>query len=435
VASAPSSPQDASPHPADLHASAGPGSATARGPGHLLDARHYGEHGYPHDDWTRLRRAAPLAWIEPNEGIPYWAVTLHEDIVRISRDPVVFTNRPRFKASVGGEESAKARTLSSMDPPEHRTYRQLISRRFTPRALARMREPIERVALDLMADLGEPGAECELDFVERVAAPLPILIIAWLLDLPREDWPLIYAMTHAMTGFADPEYQRPGETPEQTIARGRAEIYAYFADLAKARRTGPGDDLVSLLARAKVDGAPIGEAELLAYYLILIVAGNETTRNAISGGVHALIDHPDQWQALRSDPTRAGAAVEEVLRYVSPVIHHARTAARDVEIRGTRIAQGETVALFYPSANRDERIFDDPFAFRIDRSPNRHLAFGVGEHVCLGAHLARLEIELVLRHLAHRVESIERTSPIERLASANVGGIKGLRVRMRMAKD
>jgi cholest-4-en-3-one 26-monooxygenase len=404
-----------------------------RSPTQLLDARSYGERGYPHEAWTELRRRAPVLWIEPDEGIPYYAITRHADVVHISRDPGLFTNWPRFKASVGSDEAAKARTLSSMDPPEHRNYRQLVSRHFTPRALAKLREPIEAVALELMEALGEPGTENELDFVDKIAAPLPILIIAWLLGLPRDDWPLLYRMTHAMTGFADPEYQQPGETPAQTIARGRAEIYAYFADLAKERRARPGDDLVSLLARSTIDGAPIGEEELLAYYLILIVAGNETTRNAISGGVHALIEHSEQWRALRADSSLASTAVEEVLRYVSPVIHHARTASRDTEIGGVAIRAGQTVALFYPSANRDESVFEDPFSFRIDRRPNPHLAFGIGEHVCLGAHLARIEIELVLRHLAQRVARIERTGPIERLASANVGGIKELRVRLQLA--
>ncbi|MCA9502117.1 MAG: cytochrome P450 [Spirochaetaceae bacterium] len=402
--------------------------------GHLLDARHYGVHGYPHETWARLRREAPVAWVEPDEGIPYWAITRRADIVRISREPSLFTNRPRFKASVGGEESAKSPTLSSMDPPEHQTYRQLVSRRFTPRALARLRDPIEAVAAELMEGLGEPGAEVELDFVDRVAAPMPILIIAWLMGLPREDWRLVYGMTHAMTGFADPEYQQPGETPADTIARGRREIYAYFAELAAARRARPGDDLVSLLARAEIDGRPIGQEELLAYYLILIVAGNETTRNAISGGVHALANDPASWRRLRRDPALVPTAVEEILRHGSPVIHHARTAARDVELRGVKISKGETLALFYPSANRDETVFDAPEAFRIDRRPNPHLAFGVGEHVCLGAHLARIEIELVLRHLARRVETFEVLGPVERLASANVGGIKNLRVRMRMAR-
>ena len=399
--------------------------------GVLLDAGHFGRHGYPHDEWARLRREEPVARCEPDEGIPYWAITKHEDIVRISGQPERFTNRPRFKASAGNEEIAQARTLSSMDPPEHRAYRELISRHFTPRALAKLREPIEAVTRELMDGLGEPGETVGLDFVERVAAPMPILIIAWLLDLPREDWSRIYRMTHAMTGFADSEYQQAGESVEETIARGRREIYEYFQDIARERRARPGEDLVSLLATAKIDGKPIPDAELMAYYLILIVAGNETTRNAVSGGLLAFLDHPDQWQALRAAPDLLPSAVEEVLRFTSPVIHHARTAQQDLELRGAKIRRGDTLALFYPSANRDEEIFDDPFAFRIDRRRNRHLAFGVGEHVCLGAHLARIEIELVFRHLAERVESMTRTGEATRLASANVGGIKTLPVELR----
>lgn len=175
------------------------------------------------------------------------------------------------------------------------------------------------------------------------------------------------------------------------------------------------------------------EAELMGYYLILIVAGNETTRNAISGGMLAFLENPEQWRALREHDGLVNSAVEEVLRFTSPVIHHARTSAHDVVIRGTQIRAGDTLALFYPSANRDEEIFEDPFEFRIDRKPNRHLAFGIGEHVCLGAHLARIEIELVFRHLAGRVVEMEATHPPERLASANVGGIKSLPIRLRFA--
>jgi cytochrome P450 len=399
----------------------------------LLDSDYYGRHGYPHAEWARLRAEAPVSRVVPDAGIPYWAITKHQDIAWISRQPDRFTNWPRFKASQGNEEIAQARTLSSMDPPDHRTYRELISRQFTPRALAKLRTPIEHVTSELMKGLGEPGSEAEFDFVERVAAPLPIHIIAWLLDLPREDWNDIYRMTHAMTGFADESYQRDGETFEETIARGRSEIYQYFSDIDRKRRANPGDDLVSLLATAQIDGAPMPEAERMAYYLILIVAGNETTRNAISGGLLAFLENPDQWQQLNRDGTRLDGAVEEVLRYTSPVIHHARTSVSDVEIRGTQIRAGDTVALFYPSANRDEEIFEDPFRFRIDRRPNPHLAFGIGEHVCLGAHLARIEIELVFRHLAGRVLEIESAGETERLASANVGGIKSLPVRLRFA--
>lgn len=191
---------------------------------------------------------------------------------------------------------------------------------------------------------------------------------------------------------------------------------------------------MSRLATARIDGAPLPDAELMGYYLILIVAGNETTRNAISGGMLAFLENPLQWQALRERGDLMGPAVEEILRFTSPVIHHARTAAEDVVIRGTPIRAGDTVAMFYPSANRDEDVFDDPFEMRIDRTPNRHLAFGMGEHVCLGAHLARIEIELVFRHLAGRVVEMESTRPAERLASANVGGIKSLPIRLRFAK-
>jgi cytochrome P450 len=398
--------------------------------GALLDPGYYGRYGYPHAEWTRLRRESPVSLVEPAQGIPYWAITKLEDIVLLSTQPGKFTNWPRFKASVGNEEIAQARTLSSMDPPEHRVYRELVSRHFTPRALAKLREPIEAVTRDIMIGLGEPGSESSFDFVERVAAPLPILIIAWLLDLPREDWNDIYAMTHAMTGFADGDYQREGESVEETIARGRSEIYEYFSDIAKQRRARPGDDLISLLATARVDGAPLPDAELMAYYLILIVAGNETTRNAVSGGLLAFLETPGEWHRLQGDISLLGGAVEEVLRFTSPVIHHARTSQVELDLRGAKIRPGDTVALFYPSANRDEEIFDSPSEFRIDRRPNRHLAFGVGEHVCLGAHLARIEIELVFRHLLMRVDEMEATEPAERLASANVGGIKALPVRM-----
>jgi cholest-4-en-3-one 26-monooxygenase len=401
----------------------------------LLYAETYAESGYPHDEWTRLRREDPVHFVDPERGRPYWAITRHADIVWISRQPERFTNWPRFKAGEGADEIAAVRTLSSMDPPDHRTYRQIVSKRFTPRALAKLREPIEAVTLELMDGLALEGDTCELDFVERVAAPLPILIIAWVLGLPRRDWQRIFQLTNALIGFADSEFQQEGENFEDTLRRSRGEIFEYFAGLSAERRKSPGDDLISQLACAEIDGEPLPEDELLAYYLILVVAGNETTRNAVSGGLLAFIENPEQWSRLRADPSLLPGAVEETLRWTSPVIHHARTAAEDVALRGVPIKQGDTLALFYPSANRDEEIWDDPFSFRIDRPRNPHLALGVGEHVCLGAHLARLEIELALRHLSQRIESMECSGPVERLASANVGGIKQLPVRLHLRSD
>ena len=219
------------------------------------------------------------------------------------------------------------------------------------------------------------------------------------------------------------------------LRRARGEIFEYFAGLSAERRRNPGEDLVSQLACATIDGEPLPEEELLAFYLTLVVAGNETTRNAVSGGMLAFCENPAAWQQLIGDPALLPGAVEEILRWTSPVIHHARTAAEDVTLRDTRIAKGDTLALFYPSANRDEEVWEDPFSFRIDRARRPHLALGVGEHVCLGAHLARLEIELVFRHVAQRVTGMERTGPIERLASANVGGIKQLPLRLQLRRD
>jgi cholest-4-en-3-one 26-monooxygenase len=398
----------------------------------LLDPRRYAEHGYPHAEWTRLRHESPVCGVIPEDGIPYWAITRHADIVWLSRQPAHFRNWPRFKASPGGEELSAARTMINLDPPEHGAYRQLVSRQFAPHALRRLAEPIERIAVEILDGLVTGAAWAERDFVEAVAAPLPIAVISWLLGLPREDWGRLFRLTNALVGATDPEFQREGETLAQTIQRARAELFEYFGYLARARRERPRDDLLGLLAHAQIDGHALPERDLLEYYLILVVAGNETTRNAISGGLLAFLEHPDQWDRLRTEPELLGSAVEEILRWTSPVIHMARTAVEDVELHGVRIRAGDTLAMFYPSANRDAEVFDAPFSFRIDRRPNRHLAFGVGEHFCLGAHLARLELQVAYRHLSRRLARVELAGPVERLASSNVGGIKRLPIRFQL---
>jgi cytochrome P450 len=201
------------------------------------------------------------------------------------------------------------------------------------------------------------------------------------------------------------------------------------------RRSEPRDDLVSLLAQAEIDGEKLPDLELLSYFYVLVVAGNETTRNATSGGLLALIEHPDQMERLRCEPSLIRSAVEEILRWTTPVIQFARTAKQDTEVRGQKIRAGESVALFYPSGNRDEEVFDEPFAFRVDRKPNPHLAFGIGEHVCLGAHLARLELQILFRKLLERLEHVELAGPVDRLRSSFVGGIKHMPVRYRIRPE
>jgi cholest-4-en-3-one 26-monooxygenase len=393
----------------------------------LISPAYYAEHGYPHDAYTRLRREAPISWFDRTD-VPFWAVMRHADIVTVSRQPRLFESGPRFQLFPGAEQPEWT-TIISMDPPKHGVYRQLTSRRFTPRALAAIAGEIERVATEIVEGLGKDGSSGECDFVDRVAAPLPIAVIAWLLGLPADDWQLLYRWTNEVVGLLDPEYQREGETPIQTRQRASEELFAYFAALAEERRKSPRNDLVSALVLANVDGEPLGRDELLAYYLILVAAGNETTRNATSSGLMAFAENRDEWSRLRSEPELLPSAVEEVLRWTTPVIQMARTATEDTELAGTKIRSGETLALFYPSANRDEAVFAEPFRFRIDRAPNRHLAFGIGEHFCLGAHLARLELQAAFRLLSQRMVDFEITGPVDRLQSSAVGGVKRLPIR------
>ena len=253
-------------------------------------------------------------------------------------------------------------------------------------------------------------------------------VIAWLLEVPRADWPGLFEWTNGVVAPNEPEYQRAGETPHETRLRCSKSLYDYFGELARARAEGDGEDLVTLLARARIDGEPLPPHLLASYYMLLIVAGNETTRNAISGGLQALIEHPALWDRLAADPRLARDAGEECLRWTTPVVQMARTATRDTELHGEKIRAGDTLACFYASANRDERVFDSPDSFRFDRRPNPHLAFGIGEHFCVGAHLARIELRAMLRRLTARFERFESAGPPERLQSSTTGGFKRLPV-------
>jgi cytochrome P450 len=288
----------------------------------------------------------------------------------------------------------------------------------------------KRAAIGQIVDevLDKIADRTEVDFVQAVAALIPLAVIAEMFGLPREDWDLMFQWSNALIGPGDPEYQQ-GATAKETADRASHAFIDYFRRLSELRRREPREDFVSLLANAEVDGKPIAERELLSYYVLLIVAGNETTRNATSGGLLALMEHPDEFEKLRRNPELLPSAVEEIVRWVSPVIQFCRTSVEDVEIRGTKIRAGESVCVFYPSANRDEEIFPDPFAFRIDRQPNEHYAFGIGVHFCLGANLARLELQEIFRKVIARFAEVELAGPVERLRSSFVGGIKRMPIR------
>ncbi|MDX1650679.1 MAG: cytochrome P450, partial [Myxococcota bacterium] len=274
--------------------------------------------------------------------------------------------------------------------------------------------------------------EGECDFVKAVSAPLPIAVIGWLLGVPKSDWNLLFEWTNRIIGAGDPEYQVPGKTAQETAQETMVEVFQYFTKLVEEKKKNPADDLVTLFAHAEVDGEPLPFMDVMAWCLIIVIAGNETTRNATTGGMKAFIEHQDQMRRVQEDPSLMPSAIEEVVRWTTPIIHFGRTATQDVELRGRTIKEGDALALFYPSANRDEEVFEDPFTFRVDRHPNRHLGFGVGEHFCLGAHVARLELQIAYKYLLPRIEEIEFAGEPERLHSALVGGIKHLPIRYRL---
>jgi len=397
----------------------------------------YVAHGYPHDAWRRLRRESPIHWFDLPGGVGFWAVTRRADIVWISKQPERFVNGPRLAifeqgAPVQGERTF-VRQLLNMDPPDHGVYRNAASSWFTPRAITRRRPEVERITRELLDEMAGDGEMREGDFVADLAAPLTLSVLADMLGVPREDWQKMFRWTNQIAGASDPEYvNEPGFAGvEQT----RNELFTYFAKLAEARLADPRDDIVSVLSHAKIDGAPMRPLELLSYFLVLVVAGNETTRNAASGGLLAMIQHPDEFAKLKeskADARLVDTAVEEIVRWTTPVNQFCRTAVDDVELRGKKIRAGDAFCLFYASANRDEEAFDAPDEFRIDRRPNPHLGFGIGEHFCLGASLARLELRVIFRDLARRLEHIELTGPVDRMRSSFLPGIKRMPIRYRL---
>jgi cholest-4-en-3-one 26-monooxygenase len=399
----------------------------------LVDPQRFARHGYPHEQWARLRAEAPVAFFEPDGLEPFWAITKHADVLEISKQPERFSSARAITLLPAGAVLPPSDMVVRLDPPMHGPVRRVANARFTPRAVRGQRAEIERIATDIVDTAAPTGSSGRLDFVAAIAAPFPLGVIAWILGVPSTDWGLLFRWTNEVIGKEDPEYRQPGETPGQTIKRARAEVHAYFQNLIDARRKDLCDDLVSELIRGRVDGQPLTDSALVEYCELLVEAGNETTRNAVSGGLLAFVEHRDQWDALRADATLLPDAVEEILRWASPISHFTRTATEDYELRGKTIRAGDMVALYYASANRDEEVFDDPFAFRIDRRPNPHLTFGFGEHFCMGAHVARVELETIFHHLLARLDAFEVAGTVERLSSIINGSIKRLPLDYRTA--
>ena len=388
----------------------------------------------PHEQFATLRREAPVFWHEDVEG-GFWCVTRHADIVTVNRDWETYSSYRGAVFLWTPDDLEMSRLMMlNMDPPEHAKLRKLVNRGFTPRRIRELQEVLARRATTIVDEVIEAGS---CDMVEAVAAELPLQAIAEFLGVPQDDRHLVFKWSNTMIGSDDPEYasekDETGQTAETMAAS--VELYAYAQALAEDRRAHPRDDIVSDLVHAEVDGDVLSDTDFNLFFLLLAVAGNETTRNAISHSVLALADNPDQRAWLREDPARWEPAVEEMLRWSTPVMHFRRTATRDTVLGGQAIAEGDRVVIWHISGNRDEAVFTDPYRLDLGRTPNEHLSSTAGNHVafggggphfCLGANLARAEMRVMLEEVVGRLGDFEVDGPVQRLRSNFINGIKHL---------
>lgn len=375
----------------------------------------------PHESFARLRLEAPVFRQECPDGTSFWVLTKYEDIVAVSTDSVTFSSArgTNIEDMQGGTELM----MLNMDPPRHTKLRNLVSKGFTPRMVRLLEPHVREIAKQIIDDVAQRG---ECDFVTDVAAELPLQVIAELIGVPLEERHLLFQWSNQMIGLGDLEYGNDMALATQAAA----SMFAYADKLATERRERPRSDLVTALIDAEVEGEQLTPLEFDVFFMLLAVAGNETTRNLISGGMLALFEHPDQYRRLLEEPALIPSAVEEMLRWVSPVMYFRRTATRDTEVRGQRIREGEKVTIWYIAGNRDEEAFPEAGAFDVARDPNAHLGFGGGgAHFCLGASLARLEIRIMFEELLRRLPDVQLVGPVARLRSNFINGIKHMPVR------
>jgi cytochrome P450 len=410
-----------------------------------VDAIDFGDMSlWERDDWpgmfASLRHNRPVSWhTEPEipgltlgPGAGFWSLVRYDDVVHASRHPDVFisgqgTNIPDFPPEV----YEFLGSMINMDPPRHTQFRLIVNRGFTPRRVAAIEQSVHDRARSIVEAVAAKGA---CDFVTEIAAPLPLQIICDMMGIPESDYRWIFDQTNIVLGASDPEYG--GEITAAFLAA--QELWRYAQELRSARLANPGDDITTAISQADVDGHSLTSEEFGSFFVLLVAAGNETTRNAISHGMKALTDNPDQHRLWLDDfPGIAPTAVEEIIRWATPVIHFRRTCVvQDVELGGTRIEKGQKVVLWYNSANRDEQHFDDPYRFDVRRTPNEHVGFGGGgPHFCLGAHLARREINVMFEELFRRLPDIHVTGEPEMLVSNFIHGIKRMPVEFSVPAD
>jgi cytochrome P450 len=395
----------------------------------FADPMAYADEVKLHAALAHLRANAPVAWVDVPNYQPFWAITKHADIMAIERANTLFTNSPRpvLMTEEADEQQAAVgiSTLIHMDDPQHRVVRAIGADWFRPKAMRALKLRVDELAKRFVDNMAESGDHC--DFVQEVAVNYPLYVIMSLLGLPESDFPRMLRYTQELFGNDDAELQRGTSTEEQIGVL--LEMFEYFTSLTASRRANPTEDLASAIANAKIDGEPLSDVDTVSYYVIIATAGHDTTSAVISGGLQALIENPDERERLRANMDLMPLATEEMIRWVTPVKEFMRTAREDTTVRGVPIEAGESVLLSYASANRDEDVFDEPFRFDVGREPNKHNAFGYGVHFCLGAALARMEINSFFSELIPRLESIELAGDPQHIATIFVGGLKHLPIR------
>ncbi|MDQ1534384.1 MAG: hypothetical protein QOF28_2145 [Actinomycetota bacterium] len=404
----------------------------------LTDMDRFAE-SFPHEWFTLLRAEAPVWFHEPTpeimDGDGFWVVTKYDDIVSVSRDWQSFSSEKSPSRAGGGimiqdasPEFGVGNMMLMMDPPKHTRYRKIVMSAFTPRVLKLFEATIKRRATEIVDAVCEQGSA---DFVNDIAAELPLQAIAEILGVPMSDRKKLFDWTNAMVGSTDPEYV----FDDADVANAQVEMFTYANELAVEKRAKPTDDIVTAILSAEVDGERLDELEFDLFFMLLTVAGNETTRNAITHGMIAFFENPDQWKRLHGDRSLMSTAVDEVVRWASPVIYFRRSVTRDTEIRGQKIKEGDKVTIWYPSANRDEDVFRDPFTFDVGRTPNDHLGFGGrGPHFCLGSNLAKMEMSAIYNELLDRMPDLAFAGEPDRLRSNFINGIKRLPVSFSPSK-
>jgi len=395
--------------------------------------------------FRRLRAEDPLAWCEPDRFRPFWAATKHDDIMEISKQNALFTNGEReilsYKdaesltyAKIGGPHLLK--TLVQLDDPLHYKLRHLTQEWFLPQNVKKREDAVRTIAKEFVDKMEDLGGEC--DFQQDIALYYPLRVIMQILGVPEADEPMMLKLTQEIFGAQDQDLARDKDALENqdvqaglyAIRETLGEFFLYFTAITKDRRHSPKDDVSTIIANGTIDGEPIGELEAMSYYVIVAAAGHDTTSASTGGGVIGMLERPDQLAKFMADPKgHARTCVDEAIRWTTPVKHFMRTAQDDYRIRGKTILKGESVLLCYPSANRDEDIFEDPFDFKVDRTPNRLMSFGYGGHMCLGMHLARMEMMVLYEELFSRVKSIELAGEPTFIRANFVGGPKSIPVR------